>query len=190
MPCAKDTRQKAQSTRQKGSPLGAHSEDPTATGQTANTLFAVCPLSGTRQRLHRAFFMTHGEKKKRWRDDGETTGNGGVDGFAVSQIRRTANNFKKIKKSTSCPHRRPHPWCRRRRDERQGSRRRMEGKEAAAAGWRERKPPPEAPAPDLEGRRILHLRSSVRRAPSMEEEAAPPCAVVGEGGRPAVRRRW
>ena len=60
----------------------------------------------------------------------------------------------------------------------------------AAAGWRERKPPPEAPAPDLEGRRILHLRSSVRRAPSMEEEAAPPCAVVGEGGRPAVRRRW
>jgi len=24
----------------------------------------------------------------------------------------------------------------------------------------------------------------------MEEEAALPCAVVGEGGRPAVRRRW
>ena len=66
----------------------------------------------------------------------------------------------------------------------------MEGEEAAADGWRERKPPPEAPAPDLEGRRILHLRSSVRRAQSMEEEAAPPCAVVGEGGRPAVRRRW
>src|SRR6185437_6641437 len=60
----------------------------------------------------------------------------------------------------------------------------------AAAGWRERKPPPEAPAPDLEGRRILHLCSPVRRTPSMEEEAAPPCAVVGEGGRPAVRRRW
>jgi len=117
---------------------------------------------------------------KRRRDDGETAGNGGVDGFAVSQIRRTANNFKKNKKNQPAA-----PTAGRTPGAAAGETR---GR-GAAAGWRERKPPPEAPAPDLEGRRILHLRSSVRRAPSMEEEAAPPCAVMGEGGRPAVRRR-
>ena len=165
--CQRHT-EKAQSTRQKGSPSAAHGEDPTATGQTTNTLFAVCPLSGTRQRLHRAFLTTHGEKKKRRRDDRETAGNDGVDGFAVSQIRSTANNFKKIKKSTSCPHRRPHPWCRRRRDERQGSRRRMEGEEAAAGGHRAESGGVPDPSPP---------------------QFRPPCAVYGGGSSPAVRRR-
>ena len=165
LPCAKDTRQKAQSTRQKGSPLGAHGEDPTATGHTANTLFAVCPLSGTRQRLHRAFLTTHGGKKKRRRDDGETAGNGGVDGFAVSQIRRTANNFKKIKKNQPAA-----PTAGRTPGAAAGETR---GR-GAAAGWRERTRPLEAPAPDLEGHRgeegggrpgailpLLHLSNSV-----------------------------
>ena len=57
LPCAKDTRQKG------GSPSGAHGKDPTATLPTANTLFAVCPLSGTRHRLHCVFLTTHDEKK-------------------------------------------------------------------------------------------------------------------------------
>ena len=186
LPCAKDTRQKAQSTRQKGSPSGAHGEDPTATGQTANTLFAVCHLSGTRQRLHRVFLTTHGEKKeetaRRRRNGREQRG---------GRLRREPNQthgkqFQKNKKNQPAA-----PTAGRTPGAAAGETR---GR-GAAAGWRERKPPPPDGGRGSRRRRpprriwrgagsftsavpsvVRHLwrRKQPHRAPLWEKEADPP----------------
>jgi hypothetical protein len=120
-----------------------------------------------------------------------------VDGFAVSQIRCTANSLKKIKKSTSCPRRRPHPWYCRRREERQVShhhqrrRRRPRARSGGAPRRGGRRPAGcNPPSPSPQQLRLRREGEVGGRAPSLEEETAPPCAVVEEEGRPAMRHRW